>query len=91
MEGFGFSPVESIIAKVPTIVSKIPTLIEVTQGLVPSFDPYSPTELSACIEKELSRVSYDIDSASEQLKQLYSVSKQAQGFYECIVKLANSK
>ena len=91
MEGFGFSPVESIIAKVPTIVSKIPTLIEVTQGLVPSFDPYSPTELSACIEKELLRASYDIDSASEQLKQLYSVSKQAQGFYECIVKLANCK
>lgn len=90
MEGFGFSPVESIIAKVPTIVSNISTLNEVTQGLVPSFDPNSSEKLSKCIEKELSGVSYDVENASERLKLLYSVENQAQGFHETIVKLVNS-
>lgn len=91
MEGFGFSPVESIIARVPTIVSNIPTLIEVTQGLVPSFEPNSAKELSLSIEKELSDVSYDVEAASEQLKQLYSIENQSKGFYDNIVKLAKRK
>lgn len=90
MEGFGFSPVESIIEKVPTIVSNIPTLMEVTQGLVPSFNPNSVSDLSACIERELTGVTYDLVFASNQLKQLYSVAKQAQGFYDCIVKLTKN-
>ena len=46
VEGFGWTPIEAAIMKVPVIVSEIDVLKEVTCGKVPTFDPYSPKELA---------------------------------------------
>lgn len=45
-EGFGWSPIEAAILKVPVLVSDIEVLREVTCNRLPLFNPYSPEELA---------------------------------------------
>lgn len=46
VEGFGWTPIEAAIMKVPVMVSDVDVLKEVTCEKVPTFDPYSPEDLA---------------------------------------------
>ena len=45
-EGFGWTPIEAAILKVPVLISNIEALREVTCNRLPLFDPYSPEDLA---------------------------------------------
>lgn len=45
-EGFGWTPIEAAVLKVPVLVSNIEVLKEVTCNKIPTFDPHSPEELA---------------------------------------------
>lgn len=80
MEGFGFTPVEAIVHKVPTIVSDIPTLREVTCGCAELFNPTSVEELSEKIKKILKNPlpAELLQQRSDFLKERYSDKVQVE-------------
>ena len=53
-EGFGWTPIEAAIHKVPVLVSDIEVFREVTCNRLPLFDPYSPEDLAEKMLKILS-------------------------------------
>lgn len=87
-EGFGYTPIEAAVFKVPVIVSNIATLTEVTRGKLPSFNPDSPQELA---EKILSILSNppsekELSSLSSYYLQEYSIEKQTKEFVNLLLK-----
>ena len=53
-EGFGYTPIEAAVLKLPVLVSNIPALREVTQGKLEFFNPHSPEELAEKMQHILS-------------------------------------
>jgi glycosyltransferase involved in cell wall biosynthesis len=53
MEGFGWTPLEAAILKVPVLTSNIDVMREVACGKLETFDPYSPEDLAAHMERIL--------------------------------------
>jgi glycosyltransferase involved in cell wall biosynthesis len=45
-EGFGFTPIEAAILKMPVLVSDIEVFKEISCGKIPTFDPSSPEDLA---------------------------------------------
>lgn len=50
-EGFGYTPIEAAIMKVPVLISDIDSLKEVTKGRIQTFNPHSFADLAAKIEE----------------------------------------
>lgn len=53
MEGFGLTPIEAAMHGCQIAVSDIPTLVEVTDGKVPTFNPFSEKSIADTIDKML--------------------------------------
>lgn len=53
MEGFGWTPIEAAILKVPVLTSDIDVFREVSCDKLETFDPYSPEDLAAHMERIL--------------------------------------
>jgi glycosyltransferase involved in cell wall biosynthesis len=86
-EGFGYTPIEAAVFKVPVIVSNINTLTEVTRGKVPSFDPESPEELGNLILSILSNPpsENELSSLSSYYLQEYSIERQTSEFVNLLL------
>lgn len=86
-EGFGYTPIEAAVFKVPVIVSNINTLTEVTRGKVPSFDPESPEELGNLILSILSSPPSEnkLSSLSSYYLQEYSIERQTSEFVNLLL------
>jgi glycosyltransferase involved in cell wall biosynthesis len=86
MEGFGFTPVEAILNKIPTIVSDIETLREVTQGCATLFDPHSVEQLAASIRQHLTcpPVDEELQRRADSLRQCYSDQVQVEKFQQLL-------
>lgn len=86
MEGFGFTPVEASIHKRPVIVSNIETLVEVTDGLVETFDPYSVESISGAIINKLNNPPSDkeLENIAEHYREKYAVKPQMEA-YEILI------
>lgn len=86
-EGFGFTPIEAAIFKVPVLISNIDTLMEVTRGKITSFDPDSPQELA---EKMLSVLSNppseeELSAISSFFMKEYSIERQTKEFVDLLL------
>ena len=81
-EGFGFTPIEAAICKIPIIVSDIETHAEVTEGKVPRFNPHSVEEISQTMLTVLSNPpSYeDLTSISQRYIEKYSLENQIKSY-----------
>lgn len=79
-EGFGRSPVEAAIMKIPVITSKETSLYEVSKGLLNYYDnPTDENELADVILKVISnKDTSNLESIANELRQLYSHSKIAE-------------
>lgn len=53
MEGFGWTPIEAAILKVPVLTSNTDVMREVSCGKLSTFDPYSPEDLAEKMEEML--------------------------------------
>lgn len=53
MEGFGWTPIEAAILKVPVLTSNLDVMREVACGKLETFDPHSPEDLAAHMERIL--------------------------------------
>lgn len=82
MEGFGLTPIEAAIYKVPMAVSNIATLIEVTDNKVRTFDPLSVESISNVMLDILENPpsSEVLTKLSEYYKEKYSIKKQVTEF-----------
>ena len=86
MEGFGFTPVEAILNKIPTIVSDIETLREVTQGCAMLFDPHSVEQLVTFIRQYLTcpPPNEELQRRADCLHQCYSDKVQVEKFLQLL-------
>lgn len=87
-EGFGWTPIEAAVLKVPVLVSDIEVFREVTCNRIPMFNPHSPEELAKKMveilenpiseeaREELSRFYLDKYSLKRQIDQLTEVLLQ---------------
>ena len=87
-EGFGWTPIEAAILKVPVLVSDIEIFREITCSRLPSFNPHSPEELarkmveildnppSIEVREEFSRFYLDKYSLKRQIDQMTKVLLQ---------------
>lgn len=93
MEGFGFTPIEASIHKRPVIVSNIETLVEVTDGLVGTFDPYSVESIANAIIKTLSNPPSEkvLESIAEHYKTKYAVKPQIDSYISLIENILDNK
>lgn len=92
MEGFGYTPVEAIINKIPTIVANIKTLKEVTQGCATLFDPYSVDELATILKSHLDNPisQNELERRAKRILDYYSDKVQIENFMEVIKKICKS-
>lgn len=86
MEGFGFTPIEASIHKKPVAVSNIETLVEVTDGLVETFDPYSVESIANKILKLLNNPPSEesLESIAEHYKKKYALKPQIDAYVKMI-------
>lgn len=91
MEGFGYTPLEAILNKVPTIVSDIKTLREVTRGCATLFNPYSAEELASLVKNHLESQFTDeeLDKRADYIRQYYSSENQVRKFMDVIEETVN--
>lgn len=87
MEGFGFTPVEAILNKIPTIVSNIETLREVTQGYATLFDPHSVEQLASLIRHHLTcpPPNEELQRRANSLRLCYSDKVQVEKFLQLLL------
>lgn len=92
MEGFGMTPIEAAIHKSPVIVSNIGTLVEVTDGLVPTFDPRSVESISDTLLKALNNPPSESELASiaDHFRCKYSLENQVRSYMTLIETVMNS-
>lgn len=86
-EGFGYTPIEAAVFKIPVIVSNINTLKEVTRGKIPTFNPDSPQELAEKILSVLSNPpsEKELSSLSSYFIQEYSIERQTKEFVNLLL------
>ena len=89
MEGFGLTPVEAALHKVPVIVSNIETLEEVSDGLFPTFDPKSVKSIANAMLNALQiPPSYNkLNQIAEHFNSKYSIENQIQSYITLIKKV----
>lgn len=93
MEGFGWTPIEAAILKVPVLTSNIDVMREVACGKLETFDPYSPEDLAAHIERILN------NPPDEQVRQdladffleKYSLKTQIDGLTQVLLNSIEKK
>ena len=92
MEGFGMTPIEAAFHKAPVAVSNIGTLVEVTDGLVPTFDPRSVESISETILKVLNNPPSESDLAhiADHFRKKYSLENQVRAYMSLIETVKNS-
>lgn len=92
MEGFGLTPVEAALHKVPVIVSNIESLEEVSDGLFPTFDPNSVESIANTMLKVLQMPPSDdnLHQIAEHFKCKYSIEKQVQSYITLINKVVKA-
>lgn len=92
MEGFGMTPIEAAMHKVPVIVSNIGTLVEVTDGLVPTFDPKSVESISDTMLKVLNDPPSDKERhhIADHLRKKYSLENQVRSYMSLIETVMNA-
>lgn len=89
MEGFGFTPIEAALYKIPVICSKESALYETTRGLLNYYEPATDeNELATAIMKQLFNKTdqQTLSAISDEYVRCYSTKKQAEQF----IKLINS-
>lgn len=86
MEGFGYTPVEAILNKIPTIVSDIDTLREVTQGCATLFNPHDISELANHIRQHLQHPVSDqeLQRRADFIRECYSDKTQIEKFRQLL-------
>lgn len=89
MEGFGLTPVEAALHKVSVIVSNIETLKEVTDDLVPTFDPKSVESIANAMIKALHMPpsANKLNQIADYFRYKYSLEKQIQSYNDLIYKV----
>lgn len=90
MEGFGYTPIEAAIHRVPVICSSLDSLLETTQRQViyysPIRDPQALAEkLREVLQKPPSPAA--LEKTAEQLQQTYAGSRQARAFANYLMKI----
>jgi len=86
MEGFGYTPVEAILNRIPTIVSNIETLKEVTQGCATLFNPSSVDELAIVLKHHLDNPinQEELEKRAKYIMDCYSDKVQINKFMKII-------
>jgi len=90
MEGFGFTPIEAAIHKIPVISSKASALYETTLGILNYYEPPDDYITLAKNIKNLLRNRPSLERMSEisyLFKDVYSPIKQAKSFLELFKKI----
>lgn len=92
MEGFGLTPVEAVLHKVPVIVSNIEILNEVSDGLFPTFDPKSVESIANAMLNALQMPpsNHKLNQIAEQLNDKYSIENQIQSYITLINKVVKA-
>lgn len=92
MEGFGLTPIEAAMHKAPVIVSDIDTLVEVTDGLVATFDPRSVASISNAIIRALDNPpsKEKLYHIAERFRQKYAIENQVRSYMTLIETWRNS-
>ena len=88
MEGFGWTPIEAAILKVPVLTSNIDVLREVSCGKLETFDPYSPEDLAARMERILNNPPDEQkrQELSDFFLEKYSLKAQIDGLTNVLLK-----
>lgn len=90
MEGFGFTPIEAALYKIPVICSKESALYETTRGLLNYYEPATDEkELATAILKQLFEATdrQTLSAISNEYANCYSTKKQAEQFIKLIKSL----
>ena len=92
MEGFGMTPIEAAMHSVPVIVSNIGTLVEVTDGLVPTFNPKSVESISDAMMRALNGPpsKKELNYIADHFRNKYSLENQVQSYMNLIETVVNS-
>ncbi|SEF83509.1 Glycosyltransferase involved in cell wall bisynthesis [Xylanibacter ruminicola] len=92
-EGFGLTPIEASLHKVPVVVSNIETLLEVTDGLVDSFDPKSVESIAKVMLNALQHPpsSAELEGIAAHYKEKYSCKCQIDAYMRLVESVANMK
>ena len=93
IEGFGNTPIEAAMLKIPVLVSDIPVLKEVTCGKIPTFDPHSAKDLAEKIESMIKHPQSSINNTEQSSFFIdeYSVKKQVERISDVIVSNLHAK
>lgn len=88
MEGFGWTPIEAAILKVPVLTSNIDVFREVSCGKLEVFDPYSPEDLATRMECTLNNPPDEQtrQALSDFFLKKYSLKAQIDGLTEVLLK-----
>lgn len=88
MEGFGWTPIEAAILKVPVLISNIDVMREISCGRLSTFDPYSAEDLASHIEIILNNPPDDNTRAelSDFFLNKYSLKAQIDGLTKVLLK-----
>lgn len=92
MEGFGFTPIEAALHKVPVICTKETALFETTKGLLNYYEP--ATDAAMLRDKILAVLQSPQDNLkdiAETFKKVYSTEKQAHEFISLFKTIKNGK
>ena len=84
-EGFGLTPVEAAICKIPVLTTKEASLYEATRGLVHYYDkPKDYLELADKISSIIEKTDSidELESISKKLKEAYSIDNSAKGYWK---------
>jgi glycosyltransferase involved in cell wall biosynthesis len=85
-EGFGWTPIEAAILRIPVLVSDLEVFKEVTCGKIPTFDPYSPEDLAAHIKEILDNPPsmQERNEVADFFLEEYSLKKQIERLEEIL-------
>lgn len=87
-EGFGWTPIEAAVLKVPVLVSDIDVLKEITCEKIPTFDPHSTEDIADKILSALKNRPSDreLEELSAYFLERYSTEKQICQFTEILLR-----
>lgn len=83
MEGFGLTPVEAVMAKVPVIASDIDTLREVLDDCATFFNPHSASELALLLRQNLDNPlpESELNRRADKLSDKFSMDRHIENYY----------
>ncbi len=93
-EGFGRTPVEAALCKIPVISTKAASLYEVTKGLVHYYEnPYDDKELTSILINVIEKPESDavLKKISEELRETYSAINCALKYWDIFDKVREGK